>query len=136
MKKKTFILAGSLLVLALSSCSSKEGKEGLLSLKDKQAYEFDQMYRQFNISCTQRYLEMRNETFNNMGQKCKSAYADLENKIKDKFSVSNVTPINIQDAYPSIQQEANSYANSHADEILGASSKESDQANKDFFNAK
>lgn len=136
MKKKTFILAGSLLVLALSGCSSKEGKDGLLSLKDKQAYEFDQLYSQFNISCTQRYLEMRNETFDNMDQECKSAYADLENQIKDKFSVSNVTPQDIQDAYPSIQQEANSYANSHADEILETSSKASDQANNDFFSTK
>jgi len=136
MKKKTFILVGSLLVLALSGCSSKEGKDGLLSLKDKQAYEFDQMYSQFNISCTQRYLEMRNETFDNMDRECKSAYSDLENKIKDKFSVSNVTPQDIQDAYPSIQQEANNYANSHANEVLEASTKESDQANNDFFSTK
>lgn len=132
MKKMTIIL-GSLLALTLASCGSKEGKDGLLTLKDKQAYEFDQMYSNLSISCTKQYLEMRNLSLDNLDPECKKAYADLENQIKDKFSISNVSANDIDQAYPTIQQEANKYANSHVDEVLNTTN---NQASKDFFSTK
>jgi hypothetical protein len=126
MKKTGLIIAGSLLALALVGCSSKEGKEGLLTLKDKQAYEFDQMSKKTPFTChVYSYPHdwtnhgKTTKVVNKLSNSCNVFYSKFAKQIEDKFSVSNVTPQDIADAKPTIEREATKYVNNHISELMG-----------------
>lgn len=118
MKKITLLLSTSLLVLALASCSSKEGEKGLLTLKGKDAYTFDNMYKTVPLGCKLQFLKMNGQTYETMGSDCQKAYKDFDKQVKEKFSISNVKPQDIDNAYEHILKESNTYANSHLSELV------------------
>jgi hypothetical protein len=120
MKKVGFIVAGLILALSLVGCSHKEGKSGLLTLKGKQAFEFDMMYKKFPYNCKPNVLNLQDKTYKNMSNSCKKAYADFATDIQNKLNIYNVQPQDISDAYSHILKESNQYANTHISEVIAA----------------